>query len=190
MSTLDALRERIPDLARDIRLNLGAVLVPATLTPAQVWGVAVATAAAARRPDLLEAITAEARAAAGEAVVEDGLAAAALMAMNNVYYRFRHVIEKESYGQKPARLRMTRLAKPATNSIDFELFSLAVSAINDCAACVRAHEHAVIEGGLGEDHVHEAVRIAAVVHAAAVSLDLAPYSTSARPEGPKLDAMV
>lgn len=193
MSALETLRDRIPELARDIRLNLGAVLAPGVLTPAQAWGVAVATAAGARNADLLQAVTADARAAAGEAVVEDGLAAAALMAMNNVYYRFRHVIDKESYGQKPARLRMTRLAKPATNRVDFELFSLAVSAVNDCEACVRAHEHAVIEGGLGEDHVHEAVRIAAVVHAAAVSLELAPFAGTLRPEvaaGTKVDATV
>jgi alkyl hydroperoxide reductase subunit D len=66
-----------------------------------------------------------------------------------------------------------------------------VSAVNDCEACVRAHEHAVLEGGLGEDHVHDAVRIAAVVQAAAVSLELAPFAATVRPvAGAKVDAMV
>jgi len=104
------------------------------------------------------------------------MAAAALMAMNNVYYRFRHFIGKETYSQKPARLRMNRLVKPATQRVDFELFSLAVSAINGCETCVQSHEKVVIEGGLSEDQVHDAVRIAAVVQAAAVSLEMATIS--------------
>lgn len=161
-----------PEPAKDIKLNLSSVLQTSALSPAQRWGVAVASAATARHAALLEALIAEARAATDEAVVEDGLAAAAIMGMNNVYYRFRHVIEKESYSQKPARLRMNRLVRPATNRVDFELFSMAASAINGCEACVRAHEHAVIEGGLNEEQVHDAVRIAAVVHAAAVALEL------------------
>jgi alkyl hydroperoxide reductase subunit D len=87
------------------------------------------------------------------------------------------MVGKPSYGDKPARLRMNRLAKPATNKVDFELFSLAVSAINGCEMCVRSHEKVVLEGGLTEDHVHEAVRIAATLHAAAVSLELGPEVT-------------
>jgi lipoyl-dependent peroxiredoxin subunit D len=105
-------------------------------------------------------------------VVEDGLAAAALMAMNNVYYRFRHLVGKPSYTDKPARLRMNRLARPATSKVDFELFSLAVSAINGCEVCIQSHEKAVVEGGLTEDHVQDAVRIAATMNAAALSLEL------------------
>jgi alkyl hydroperoxide reductase subunit D len=94
------------------------------------------------------------------------------MGMNNVYYRFRHLVGKASYAQKPARLRMNRLVKPATTKVDFELFCLAVSAINGCEACIRAHEQVVIDGGLGEDAVHDAVRIAATIQAAAVALEL------------------
>jgi alkyl hydroperoxide reductase subunit D len=175
MDPLEALRERLPDAARDIRLNLQSVLAPGgALSPAQRWGVAAAAALAARNPELASAVLGAARAEAGEAVVEDARAAAALMAMNNVYYRFRHQVAKEAYAQKPARLRMNRLAQPATSRVDLELFSLAVSAINGCEACVKAHEKVVLEGGLTEDHVHDAVRIAAVVHAAAVALEMAP----------------
>lgn len=169
---LAKLNPLFPEAAKDIKLNLGMVLQSTALSPAQRWGVAVAAAATARHPALLEALSAEAAAEVGAAVVEDGHAAAALMGMNNVYYRFRHVIGKDGYSQKPARLRMNRLARPATNRLDFELFSLAASAINGCEACVRAHEAAVLEGGLGEDAVHDAVRIAAVVHAAAISLEI------------------
>jgi alkyl hydroperoxide reductase subunit D len=170
---IEAVREAIPELAKDIKLNLQAVLQGGTLTPAQRWGVAVASAAAARNPQLRDAVVADARAEVDAAVVEDGLAAAALLGMNNVYYRFRHLVGKPVYSEKPARLRMNRLVKPATNKPDFELFSLAVSAINGCEACIRAHEAVVVEGGISEDQVHDAVRIAATVQAAAVALELA-----------------
>lgn len=176
MTTLETLRESLPELARDIKLNLQTVLQSGALTPAQRWGVAIAAAAAARHPTLREALIAEARkeldTATADAVLDDALAAAVSMGMNNVYYRFRHLVGKSVYSEKPARLRMNRLARPATNKTDFELFCLAVSAIHGCQACIQAHEHVVIHGGLTEDHVHDAVRIAATVHAAAVALEL------------------
>jgi alkyl hydroperoxide reductase subunit D len=172
MSAVESLRARIPEFARDIKLNLQSVLQPGTLTTEQRWGVAVASAAAARNRELFDALVADAQAKVGPAVIDDAMAAASIMAMNNVYYRFRHLIGKASYEEKPARLRMQRIAKPATNKPDFELFCLAVSAINSCELCLRSHEAVVLQGGLTEDHVHDAVRIAAVVNAAAVSLEL------------------
>ncbi|HXJ22282.1 MAG TPA: carboxymuconolactone decarboxylase family protein [Polyangia bacterium] len=174
MSALDDLRDAVPDAARDLKLNLQAVLsADGPLSPAQRWGVAVATAVAARNPRLRAAILAEARAQVEPGVVEDGIAAAALMGMNNVYYRFRHLIGRASYTEKPARLRMNRLVKPAGSKVDFELFCLAVSAINGCATCLQAHETVVLEGGLTEEHVHDAVRIGAAMQGAAVALDVA-----------------
>lgn len=172
MSALEALRDRISEPARDIRLNLQSVLQPGSLTPAQRWGVAIASAIAARNPELRDAIISEAGAEIGPEVIDDARAAAALMAMNNVYYRFRHMVGKPSYSQMPARLRMQRIAKPATNKADFELFCLAVSAINACEACIRSHEEVVVKAELSEEQVHDAVRIAATVNAAAVALEL------------------
>lgn len=67
---------------------------------------------------------------------------------------------------------MNRLAQPKTSRTELELACLAVSAIHGCEACVQAHERVVLEGGLTEEQVHDAVRIAAVVHAVAVSLEL------------------
>ena len=100
------------------------------------------------------------------------LAAAALMGMTNVFYRFRHLVGKEGYAQLPARLRMNRIAKPAADKLDFELFCLAVSAVNACEACVRSHEEALLKGGITEAQVHDAVRIAATIHGLASVLDL------------------
>jgi alkyl hydroperoxide reductase subunit D len=172
MSAVEGLRASIPEAAKDIKLNLQSVLQPGALTPAQRWGVAIASAVATHNTRLRDALLHDARAEVSAAVIDDALAAAALMAMNNVYYRFRHVIGKPSYAEKPARLRMNRLARPAGSRADFELTCLAVSAINGCEACVRAHEQAVLQGGLGEEQVHDAVRVAATMHAAAVALEL------------------
>jgi alkyl hydroperoxide reductase subunit D len=172
MTNIESIRSAIPELAKDIKLNLQSVLQGGTLSAAQRWGVAVATAMASRNPRLYEAVIADARAEVGPAVVEDALAAAALMAMNNVYYRFRHMVGKPSYAARHARLRMNRLVKPATSKTDFELFSLAVSAVNGCESCVQAHEKVVTEAGLTEDQVNDAIRIAATMHAAAVALEI------------------
>ncbi len=172
MEQLNQLRETLPEAARDIKINLSNVLQPAALNLAQTWGVALATAYAARNETLTKAVLADAQAAGVEAaVLDDAKAAAILMGMNNVYYRFRHLIGKEDYSQKPARLRMMRLSQVATNKVDFELFCLAVSAVNNCEACLKSHEAVVIEGGLSNDQVHDAVRIGAVMHAAAVALE-------------------
>jgi lipoyl-dependent peroxiredoxin subunit D len=172
MSAVEELRAAIPEAAKDIKLNLQSVLQPGALSPAQRWGVAIASAVATRNERLRDAILHDARAVVGAEVIDDALAAAALMAMNNVYYRFRHVIGKESYSQMPARLRMQRIARPASNKVDFELFCLAVSAINNCEMCMRSHEDVVVKGGLSEDQVHDAIRIAATLNAAAVAIEL------------------
>jgi alkyl hydroperoxide reductase subunit D len=172
MENIDKLRESFPDAARDIKINLQNVLQPGTLSLEQTWGVAIASAWAARNRQLTDALVADAKAkGVPDAVLEDAKAAAIMMGMNNVYYRFRHVIGKESYEQKPARLRMLRLKQVASNQVDFELFSAAVSSVNFCEACLKSHEAVVLEGGLTEDHVHDAIRIAATVNAAAVALE-------------------
>jgi alkyl hydroperoxide reductase subunit D len=173
MSRLDAIRAALPEAAKDIRLNLASVLQSGSLSPAQRWGVAAASALAARNPTLRQAVMEDAASEGVDAaVLDDARAAAALMAMNNVYYRFRHLIGKPVYTEKPARLRMNRLARPATSRVDFELFCLAVSAINGCENCLRSHEAVVLTGGLTEEQVHDAVRIAATLQAAAVALEM------------------
>ena len=171
LESIDEIRAALPDAARDIGLNLQSVLEGGSLSPAQRWGTAVAAAITARSPLLRRALERDGAAHLGGGTLDDAVAAAALMGMNNVFYRFRHQIGKATYSERPARLRMTRIAKPASNKLDLELFALAVSAINGCEACVRSHEKVVLDGGLTEEHVLDAVRIAATVQAAAVALE-------------------
>ncbi len=170
---MDTLLTALPDYAKDLKLNLQSVLGETSLTPAQQWGTALACAAASRHPELRRVLESETRSRVGDAVVEDALAAAALLGMNNVFYRFRHMVGREDYERIPARLRMNRLVRPSTTRLDFELFSLAVSAINGCEACVKAHEKTVVEGGLTEAQVVDAIRVAATIHGVAVALEAA-----------------
>ena len=174
-AALDALKERIPDHARDLRINLGVIAGSTALSPAQAWTVAVAAAHSARTPELVRAVEADAAAVLAPEALAAARAAAAIMGMNNVYYRFvHHMGDAAEYGQMPARLRMQVIGKPGIDAIDFELACLAASAITGCEACVRSHEKAVRERGGTKEAVQDAVRIAAVVHGAAIALDGVP----------------
>lgn len=170
---LETLRASLPAAARDLSLNLQSTLEQGALSPGQRWLVALSCALATRDSVLRDAVKAglasDPTVTNAGAIEEDAVAVASLMAMNNVYYRFRHMVGKQTYSDKPARLRMTRLARPATSKADFELASLAVSAINGCEMCVRSHEAAVLHNGLSEEHVHDAVRIAATVNGVATA---------------------
>ncbi len=171
---MDALRDRIPDYARDLRLNLSSVLTPQGapgLTDAQVWMTALASAIASRNAELARVVEAEATAKLQPAEIEAARAAAAIMGMNNVYYRFLHLVEDEEYAKLPARLRMNVIGNPGIAKADFELVSLAVSAVNGCGKCVTAHERVLRQHDVGREAVQSAVRIASVIHAVAGVLD-------------------
>jgi alkyl hydroperoxide reductase subunit D len=168
--TLENLRDSLPDYARDLQLNLGTVLTPAGapgLSERQIWAVALASAAASRNGAFTEALEQLAAAHLDAANIKAAHAAAAIMGMNNVYYRFLHLVEDEEYRQMPARLRMNVIGNPGIDKLDFELLSLAVSAINGCGACVVAHERQLRQHEVSRESIQSAVRIAASVHGAA-----------------------
>ncbi len=73
----------------------------------------------------------------------------------------------------PVRLRMNGLRGHGVDEVDFELWSLAVSAINGCGKCVDSHERVVRDKGATEETVIAVVRVAAVIHAVGVVLDSA-----------------
>ena len=171
---MDALRDRIPDYARDLRLNIASVLTPQGapgLSEPQLWMTALATAIASRNAELARLIEAEATARLQPVEIEAARAAAAIMGMNNVYYRFLHLVEDEEYARLPARLRMNVIGSPGIARADFELVSLAVSAVNGCGKCVLAHERVLRQHEVSREAVQSAVRIASVIHAVAGVLD-------------------
>jgi lipoyl-dependent peroxiredoxin subunit D len=174
MTTLDTLRDALPDYARDLKLNLGSVLSPTGapgLTERQIWAVALGAAEASRNRALAAAIGELATAHLDAAYRTGARAAAAIMAMNNIYYRFLHLVEDPEYGRMPARLRMNVIGNPGMDKAEFELVCLAVSAINGCGTCVASHERQVRQHGFSREAVQSAVRIAATVHAVARVLD-------------------
>ena len=164
---LETLTESLPQYAKDLKLNLSSVLRQTELTTQQVWGTAVAVALATRNAQLIETMTAEADKHLSPAALDAAKAAAAIMGMNNVFYRFQHLTANEKYSTMPARLRMNVLRTHGVDPIDFELWSTAVSAINNCQVCVSSHERVLREKGVTEDKVLAAIRIAAVVSAIA-----------------------
>ena len=171
--SLDACRDRLPDDLKDIRLNLAAVLTGENLSAVQSLGVALAAARFVRSNPLADEIESDLRGGGGEsaaAVISDAVASSGLMAMNTVYYRFRHMLGKESYEARSPRLRMGRMAQPATSKADFELMSLGCAALAGCELCIKNHEASLLHLGVSEDACHDAVRIAAVVNAAACGL--------------------
>ncbi|HEY8373080.1 MAG TPA: carboxymuconolactone decarboxylase family protein [Pseudonocardiaceae bacterium] len=169
--SLEALKEALPGYAKDTKLNLGSVIGTSTLPKQQLWGTVLAVAVACRNAQVLRELEEAAREHLTPEAVDAAKAAASIMAMNNVYYRAKHLIGDPEYGNLPARLRMQVIGNPGVDKTDFELWCLAVSAITGCGVCLESHEKALRNAGVPRETVHEALRIAAVVHAAAVTLD-------------------
>ncbi|UWZ84310.1 carboxymuconolactone decarboxylase family protein [Occallatibacter riparius] len=170
--TLDALIDTLPTYAKDLKLNYSSLVRNNTeLTPQQLWGTVVASAIATRSAALTAAVLQAAPAQLSPQALEAAQAAAAIMGMNNVFYRFHHLAANEKYSTMPARLRMNGLRGHGVEEVDFELWSLAVSAINACGKCVGAHEKVVREKGASEELVLATVRVASVIHAIGAVLD-------------------
>ncbi len=169
--SIESLRERLPDYAKDIRLNLGTLASETTLNDQQKWGCFLASAFAARSATVLRAIEAETRDKLSAEAANATRAAAAIMAMNNVFYRATHLMESKEYAKMPAKLRMNVIANPGVEKVDFELWSLAVSAVNGCGMCLDSHEKVVRKAGLTAEQIQAALRIASSVHAAAAVIE-------------------
>ena len=172
--SLSTLKASIPDYAKDLRLNLDSVLSETGapgLSAKQIGLVALASAIAARHAPLVGAIEADASANATSQELNGARTAAAIMAMNNVYYRFTHLVGDNEYQTMRAGLRMNAMSNPGCDKIDFELCSLAVSAINGCGMCMDSHEKTLRKHSVSAQAIQSAVRIAAVVNAVAVTLE-------------------
>lgn len=179
---IEEIKNLVPDYAKDVRLNLSTVLKDTGspgLNENQIAMLALATAYGARNAKLTEAIEEAAFEVLEDAEINASRAAASIMGMNNVYYRFLHLVENEEYAKLPAKLRMNIIGNPGIDKANFELLSLAVSAINGCGSCVASHERVVRKHGMTAETVQSAVRIAAVVHAAAVAIEIENGSADA-----------
>ncbi|MCD0485780.1 alkyl hydroperoxide reductase [Streptacidiphilus sp. ASG 303] len=168
---LDELKAALPDYAKDLRLNLGSVVGNSDLPEQQLWGTVLACAIASRSARVLAELEPQAREHLSEQAYTAAKSAAAIMAMNNVYYRTLHLLSDKEYGSMRAGLRMNVIGNPGVDKVDFELWSFAVSAINGCGMCLDSHEQVLRKAGVPRETVQEATRIAAVVAAVATTLD-------------------
>ena len=165
--SLKAFADTLPDFAKDLRLNVSSLLGDQSLSDQRKYGLFLACAHGTGYKPIVDAAEADAAEMLSPEAANAARSAAAIMAMTNVYYRFVHLASNHEYGQLPARLRMNVLGSPGIDKADFELFGLAVSAMNGCGACIDSHEKAVRSHGVNAETVQAAVRIAAVMKAVA-----------------------
>src|SRR4028119_1841399 len=138
--SLKQFADTLPDYAKDLRLNIGSLVSDQTLGDERKYGLLLACAHGTGYRPIVAAAEAEVEGKLSEAVANAARAAAAVMAMNNVYYRFVHLASNPEYGTLPAKLRMNVIGAPGIEKDDFELFSLAVSAMNGCGTGLGRHE--------------------------------------------------
>ena len=169
--SIDSLKDALPDYAKDIKLNLGSLTGDESLTAQQLWGCFVASALATRNSLVIAAVVADANDKLSPEAMTGAKAAASIMAMNNIYYRFVHLASNQTYHTMPAKLRMNVIGNPGVEKTDFELWSLAVSAVNGCGLCIDSHEQHLVKAGLSAEQVQTAVRIAATLHAVAATIE-------------------
>ncbi len=169
------LRAALPEFAKDIKLNLGSVLTEegsAGLSQSQIAMIALGSAYATKDRTVIEGVLGSAEAVLSDTDITAVKAATAIMAMNNVYYRFTHLVSDQSYGTMPAKLRMNVMANPGIEKIDFELISLAVSAIEGCGLCIDSHVAVIAKHGVSKEGIQSSIRIAATINATAQALDI------------------
>jgi alkyl hydroperoxide reductase subunit D len=172
---LETLKQRLPAYAKDLKLNLGSVIGSSTLSEQLLWGTVLATAIASRNPLVLRELDEDARDNLSAEAYEAARAAAAIMAMNNIYYRSKHLLSDAGvtgYDDVPAKLRMQVIGTSGgVDKADFEFWCFAVSAVNGCGQCLASHEQVLREAGMSRDQINDALRIASIVHAVAVTLE-------------------
>ena len=159
--------DTLPDYAKDLRLNLGSLLNDQTLGDQRKYGLLLACAHGTGYRPMVAAAEAEVEGKLSPEAANAARAAAAVMAMNNVYYRFVHLASNPVYGTLPAKLRMNVIGAHGIDKADFELFSLAVSAQNGCGMCIDSHEKVLGQHNVKPETIQAAARIAAVVKALA-----------------------
>nr|WP_313775122.1 alkyl hydroperoxide reductase AhpD [Mycobacterium sp.] len=167
--SIDGVKDALPEYAKDLKLNLGAIVRTTELNEQQLWGALVATAAATKSQRLLREIAEDALDVLSEEAYNAALGAAAIMGMNNVFYRTKGQLDGR-YDDLRAGLRMNIIANPGVVKEDFELWSLAVSAVNGCGHCVSAHETVLRDAGVDRTAIFEAVRLASIVSGVAQAL--------------------
>lgn len=166
MEFLNAIKELIPDYAKDIRLNLDATIARSSLQSHEAVGVALAAAFAAKSKHIVDLIK------SGNAISPEethaALSAAALMGMNTVWYPYVEMADDAELKTQPAQLRMNVYATHGgLDKRRFELYALAASIVGKCHFCIKSHFDLLKKEGMSVTQLRDAGRIAATINAAA-----------------------
>ena len=165
MSWVGQINENLPDYAKDIRLNLDAVINRSSIDSEQATYLALAAAFATGNGKLVAFITAS---ATDEVERNAALSAGAIMAQNNVWYPYIEMADDANLKGLPAQLRMNAIASHGgTTKGKFEAYSLASSIVGKCHFCVKAHYETLKEEGYSVEQLRDIGRIAATVNALA-----------------------
>ena len=173
---IEKIREKLFDNAKDIKMNFDKILsgeYSIHLSETQIFTIFIACIYSTRQSALIDLVNDD-----GTLLhlpieyIDAAKSAATIMTMNNIYYRFIHLVEDSSYETMPAHLRMQAIARPGIDKNDFELCCLAISAINGCGMCMNAHSMQLVENGVSKQSVQSAIRIAAVVNAIAQAFSI------------------
>lgn len=150
---------------KDLKINVSNVLNNSqTLNKKEALLLAYAVAVNEKFPLLRESLAAlSVEAGATQEELAEVVSATSLMNVNNVFYRFRHFMEKDFYNNQPAGIKMSIMMNPVLGKELFELISLVVSSINGCEMCVQSHETKLINEGASESKIFEAVKLGAVI---------------------------
>lgn len=165
--SLENLKNKLPEFAKDTKFNLMNVFTEegaSGLSQKQIFQVGLGVSYALKNPLLIESILAEANSYLGVSDIEAAKSAATIMAMNNIYYRFTHLVSDKIFSTMPAKLRMNVIGNPGIDKVDFELICIAISAVNGCGMCVDAHYNELTKAGMSKIAIQSAIRIAAVLN--------------------------
>jgi alkyl hydroperoxide reductase subunit D len=166
MEFLNAIKSQIPDYAKDIRLNLDAVVARSSLDPADALGAFLAAAFALKCKALTDAVRNSGQ--LGEVDTNAALTAAALMGMNNTWYPYVEMADDADLKTQRPELRMNAYASHGgVERKRFELYALAASIVGKCHFCIQSHYKLLKESGLTAVQLRDVGRIAAVAAAAA-----------------------
>ena len=167
--SISEVKSKIGDFSKDTRINLPKVFTEdgsKDLSLQQIFSIALSVAYALRNKTLVDAIKADGSDHLDDMHIQAAKSSASIMAMNNIYYRFVHLVGDTEYGRMPAGLRMQVIMNSGIDKKTFELMSLAVSSINGCGMCMESHAKTLENEGVSKIAVQSAVRISAVLSAA------------------------
>ena len=169
-------KQGLGEHGKDTKLNLSNLfgnVDTSGMTPTQFYGTALSLVYSIGDQDLIDAVKAEAEGKVEDNVDGAAKLAASLMAMNNVYYRFVHLSSDKQFAKMPAGLRMNGMANPGVDKADFELYSLAVSALNGCGMCIDSHVGVLLKHNISAQVIQTSIKLAAVLNAAATAKRIA-----------------